>query len=214
MHMQTYRATLLSPLTYRTRPDSGAGGASVTGRFLGDLALDYAIEHVMTGGDHLWDGRTKTKPDYKNDISKFNWRCTVGVPTRAVSMLPIEYQATSFMSEGYVNMRAWKQTGSSSMKNWMQRQSVAPFNDFMFLAISKAEKLPEKFTVRMGNGRETLVSLVSIGVPELVTVNAFTISALLDRNVPKGQSVQMENSKYILIHGVTPEKAVEALGWP
>lgn len=214
MKVQSFAAKLLSPLSYRTRPDSGAGGASVTGKFLGDIALAYAIEYARYGGESLWDGRSKTKPRYVDDFKVMNHRCTVGIPTGIVSMMPIEYQATSFVSEGYPDLKRLKSSASSSMKNWMQMQSIAPFNEFEFMVISRNEGLPANFTVRLGNGRETLAHLVEKRVaPKHVTVNAYTVEKLLGRRLPTHLSIQWEHARYILAHGVQLKDAVEALRW-
>jgi CRISPR type I-D-associated protein Csc1 len=221
-----YIATLLSPLNYRTRPDSGAGGASVTGDFLGDIALNYAIEYAQRGGGSLWEGRIKTEPNYEHDMSIFEHRCTVGVPLDPVEMMPIEYQATSFVSEGYPSPRIYQykkkagkievknQSGSSSLKGWMQRQALAPFNRFGLVIFSHSAGLPSSFTIRMGNGRETLIRLdAESKLPEHVTLNAFTVSHVLKRPMPDGLSVEMENARYLLVHGVPLGKAGGALGW-
>ncbi len=212
--LQAYEATLLSPLSYRTRADSGAGGASVTGAFLGDIALSYAIHHSRYGSEDLWDGRGRTEPRYKEDYEAMRHRCSVGMPVGPVELMPIEYQATSFVSEGYPQVKALKDSAQSSMKNWMQRQSIAPRNKFEFIVASKGSNLPTEFTIRMGNGRETLVKLREIRKPESCTLNAFTITNILARAIPKGTALQMENSRYLLVHGVKTEEAERLIGWP
>ncbi len=211
--IQAFIAKLLSPLSYRTRPDTGAGGATVTGCFIGDLALDYAIHYAKYGGEDLWDGRTKTMPNYKDDIIIMRHRCSVAVPYGPVSHLPMEYQAASFVSDGFPNIGALKSSGSSSMKNWMQKQCIAPFEEFHFVVLSKDEKLPSRMTIRVGNGRETLVELNEELLPEFSTINAFTAAQVLNRKIPKGRSVQMENARYVLIHGVPLHGIEECLGW-
>lgn len=213
--IQAFEAVLLAPLSYRTRADTGAGGASVTGYFLGDIAMNYAIHYARYGGEDLWDGRTETTPRYADDHKRMNHRCSVAIPIGATRTLPIEYQSTSFVSEGYPLVGQLKASASSSMKNWMQKQSLAPFNRFVFAAVSKDERrLPSEFTVRLGNGRETLVHLKeSSTVPEFVTLNAFTLSRVLNRPIPSSLAVQMESERYILLHGVETSKCMELLGW-
>jgi CRISPR type I-D-associated protein Csc1 len=210
---QAFLARLLSPLSYRTRPDTGAGGATVTGCFIGDLALDYAIHYARYGGENLWDGRTWTMPRYKEDLQVMRHRCTVAVPNGQVTLMPMEYQATSFVSDGFPNVQALKSTGSSSMKNWMQKQCIAPFEEFHFVVLSKDEKLPPRMTIRVGNGRETLVELTEEELPESSTLNAFTAAQVLERKMPAGRSVQMENARYILVHGIPLNSVEECLRW-
>ena len=111
-------------------------------------------------------------------------------------------------------MKALKMSASSSMKNWMQRQALAPFNTFVFIVFSKTASPPPSFNIRMGNGRETLVQLDAIPIKKtLVTVNAFTVSHVLKRPLPEGLAMEMENARYLLIHGVPLERAESALEW-
>lgn len=211
--LQAFRAKLLSPLSYRTRPDTGAGGATVTGCFIGDLALDYAIHNARYGGEDLWDGRTGTIPRYSDDLQVMRHRCTVAVPNGPVTLLPMEYQAASFVSDGFPNVGALQSTGSSSMKNWMQKQCIAPFEEFHFAVLSKIKELPSRMTIRVGNGRETLVELMEETLPDSFTLNAFTAAQVLNRKIPVGRSVQMENARYLLIHGVPLDAVEECLRW-
>lgn len=185
----------------------------MTGAFIGDLALDYAIHYSRYGGEDLWDGRTKTEPRYELDMNTFRHRCSVAIPEPGVSFMPIEYQATSFVSDGYPNLKSIKDSGSSSMKNWMQKQCIAPFAEFSFSVVSKEFKLPSKMTIRVGNGRETLIELLERPLVERVTLNAFTIEKLLKKTLPTGSAIQVENARYILIHGIPISLMEESLGW-
>lgn len=235
---EAFQATLLEPLTYHTAPDTGAGGASITGPFLGDIALNYAVHYALHG--HPIPVRHGTiLPDYREDHKRFLTLCSVGIPEGDIRYMSPENEATSPMSEGYeqirikanttrvayidgkmVNLpntdkRGVKEDGVTNIafRGWRSIQSLAPWNSFSFIASSR-KKLPEVFTIRMGYHRGCLIRVQKIPrLPRECTLNIYTITKVFERQftLEEGMVTEMPTARYQLVHGVPREKAIELM---
>ncbi len=202
--MRTYKLKLLSPLFYRTRQDAGAAGSTITDPWIGDLALCYAINRSL-GLRELKFGYDRHKPFYE-ELSKLPFTTSVGIPMAEISRTQVYDIATSFISEGYTNFRAIKQTENAPMRNWLKRQGLAPGNEFVFsLATNGGWTPPDEFTIRLGNTQECLASCRRCPDVEKVTINAYTLKTLF--NVDKMDGIEYDliekpMAQYVLIHGV------------
>jgi len=229
--MLFYELTLLSPLYYRTRQDSGAAGSNTTDPWIGDLSIDYAINYSL-GVTNLYFDYTGTKPNYE-EVLKLPYLSSVAYPISEINYTRVYDTATSFISQGYLNYEAFQKTGNAPMRNWLKRQGLSPSNRFRFaLAVKDGWSPPEKFTVRLGNMKETLAlcSLLRQNI-ERISVNLFTLRLLMNKldNEKENHDEEMKNelykylsndptsklkfvmSQYIIMEKVNPDRWIEVL---
>lgn len=217
---ESFRARLLGPFTYHSIPDAGAAGATVTAPFLGDIALTYALHYSVHGHPIPVRFGTRPGPDYAEDYRHFRSRCTVGMPTGPVEMLPPEFVGSSFMSEGYQQKSITPTaTSNTPWRPWRQIQSIAPSNAgrnvFHFSVVSDSA-LPRAYTIRMGQGRGTLVAVDKVGPAATCAVNAQAVEDYLGRtmkNVPHTGRLSLL-AQYQVYLGVPSEHAVRLLSTP
>lgn len=177
--MLFYDLTLLSPLYYRTRQDAGAAGSNTTDPWIGDLAIDYAINYSL-GISKFYFDYTGTKPNYE-EVLNLPYLSSMVYPVSEIKYTRVYDIATSFISQGYFNYKAFQKTGNAPMRNWLKRQGLSAGNNFRFaLAVKDEWKAPEKFTIRLGNMKETL-ALCSLSTQrdDKISVNLFTLKLLL-----------------------------------
>jgi CRISPR-associated protein Csc1 len=230
--MLFYELTLLSPLYYRTRQDSGASGSNTTDPWIGDLAIDYAINYSL-GVTNLYFDYTGTKPNYEEVLS-LPYLSSVAYPISEINYTRVYDIATSFISQGYFNYKAFLKTGNAPMRNWLKRQGLSPGNRFCFaLAVKDGWYPPEKFTIRLGNMKETLALCSRVRQKaEKISVNLFTLRLLLNKIGGKKENPnenrknelyetlsndQTSNIKfimpqYVIMEKVNPDKWIEILG--
>lgn len=209
--MYTYKLTLLSPLFYRSRQDSGAGGATVTDTWIGDLAICFAINRAL-GIAHIPFKYTSNKPEYENVLSiPIITSVAVPVPDLELKRTRLYDVATNFMSEGYPNMKAIKESARTSMKNWLKRQGIEPGTEYTFVVALRDDYiLPKQFTIRLGNMQETLALCQRLpGNMKSLTANLFTLKHVFGHDSLNGlEYVMLErpNQQYVLAHGVDASK--------
>lgn len=226
-----YELTLLSPLYYRTRQDSGASGSNTTDPWIGDLAIDYAINYSL-GVKNLYFDYTGTKPNYE-EILSLPYLSSVAYPISEINYTRVYDIATNFISQGYFNYKAFQKTGNAPMRNWLKRQGLSPGNRFRFaLAVKDGWSPPEKFTIRLGNMKETLALCSLLGhKAEKISVNLFTLKLLLSKidrinetpkNINKNElyealsndptsNLKFVMPQYIIMEKVNPDKWIEIL---
>ncbi len=207
--MYTYKLTLLSPLFYRSRQDSGAGGATVTDTWIGDLAICFAINKAL-GITHIPFKYTSNQPEYE-DILDIPLITSIAVPNEEPKRTRLYDVATNFMSEGYPIMSAIENSARTSMKNWLKRQGIEPGTEYTFvIAVRDNYVLPEKFTIRLGNMQETLTLCQRLpGNVKSLTANLFTLKHLFGHESVKGLEYEMLErpaQQYVLAHGVDATK--------
>lgn len=218
---QHFRARLLDPLQYHSFIDAGASGGTVTAPFLGDLALCYAINNAVLGQplpETRWvHGKRATGPDYKGDLERLGLLATMGVPDAPAKNLNPEFQGSSYMNEGFEQReissgaayyaakkhRRYSRTTSSSWRPWRQAQLLAPGNMFRF-SLLRGPSLPERFALRMGTGRAGLIAVEACDAPATVTVNAWTLEAVVGIDAAGLSCTRREYplAQYTLVHGV------------
>jgi len=178
-----YEIKLLSPLFYGTKPDSGAAGANTTGSWIGDLAVSYAINASLGILKSLhFDYTGRGEPNYK-ELFDLPFITSVAMPLEDPSFTQVYDTATSFISQGYFNFRAFQKTGNAPMRNWLKKQGLSPGNRFsLSIATKGGWEPPEKFTVRLGNMKETLAQLTRINrLSNEITINLYTLWLLLNK---------------------------------
>ena len=213
--MKAYELTLLSPLYYRSRIESGAAGATVTSPWIGDIATTYAINNTLSL-KQIPFGYSSHRPNY-SEISDLGFLLSVLEPVTECRYTKVFDIATSFMSEGYPQGKAISDSERAPMRNWMKRQGLEPGNSFYFIAFFRDDgfKFPKKFTVRLGNTRECLASVREISDEKIreVTINLYTLSLVLGerrfgevlsdiKSGKYGINVEQASSQYILAKGV------------
>ena len=228
--VQHFEARLLDPLQYHSFVDTGASGATVTAPFLGDIALAFAINASVLAvplPERRWvHGKQASGPDYKTDLHQIGLFLTVGEPIDSVNMLQPEYQASSYMGEGfeqrnissgasYNQQKKWREyssVASSSWRPWRQAQSMAPGNRFTF-SVLRGERLPEKFAIRMGNGRSCLIEVSETKSPEKVTLNEWTAKNIHGLDLAHLPFDQRETplAQYSLLRGVPLNVVIEVI---
>ncbi|MHB8396488.1 MAG: hypothetical protein ACYDAZ_06525 [Thermoplasmataceae archaeon] len=173
-----YDLKLLSPLFYRTRQDSGAAGSNTTDPWIGDLAISYSINYSL-GLSRIGFDYTGTKPHYE-ELLKLPYVTSVAYPTRDVAHTRVYDVATSFISQGYFNSKAFLKTGNAPMRNWLKRQGLLPGNEFKFAIATRDRWIPpERFTIRLGNMKECLASCIrSKEQDKEIIINMYTLKLI------------------------------------
>lgn len=211
MELKAIKLTLLNHLFYHTEISNG----SITGGFLGDLALTYALNKAINKNVEIYEHRLK--PKYK-EITYFECYITVGKPVRKKFYKQKEYyefagkpsrtgsytRNTLFNTDGYYDIKSIEKSGKSPFKNLIHTQGIAVRNEFLCLLISKnAFELPP--TIRIGNQKETLLKLDEIPVDNTDNsfwLNAYTLKVVFD-NLQQAMDISIEengsaNYQYIL----------------
>ena len=153
MEVMKVKFTLLNHLFYYT--EIAGRAASVTGGFIGDLALNYAIKNALQEMPEQPEFRKKT---YYKEIRDFGFYCTVARPIAGKRPARTEnyIRNTLFNVDGYPDIAAITKSGKSPFKNFRQVQGLTVGSSFSALLFSKKQlELPP--TIRVGTGRESLV---------------------------------------------------------
>lgn len=180
---KTYKLTLLSPLYYRTKVESGAAGATTTSPWIGDIALLYAINNSLCL-KHVDFSYTSHKPDY-SELMDLGIVLSIAEPLKSVRFTKVYDIATNFLSEGFPQDKKINDFSRASMRNWLRRQGIEPGNEFIFSAffLDDNRNLPESFTIRLGNTKECLAVAEEINnrTQVEISLNLYTISLLRGR---------------------------------
>ena len=218
--MKAYELTLLSPLYYRSRIESGAAGATTTFPWIGDLSMIYAINNTLCF-KQIRFGYASHRPNY-SEITDLGFILSVLEPVSECTFTKVFDIATSFISEGYPQGKAIADSERAPMRNWMRRQGIEPGNKFSFVSCFLGDhvKFPEVFTVRLGNTRESLAIVREKPVQDIkeITLNLYSLSLVLGpdrfseilKDIKSGRyhiSVEQAASQYILVKGVPISEA-------
>lgn len=209
--IRVVKLTLLNHLFYYTEVSGGSAGATLTGEFLGDLALNYAFAGAMRTRVGASDHRLQ--PDYP-EIGSFGFYCTVARPLGRARRTDTYIQNTLF-TDGYPDVDSIRKSGSSPFKNFRQVQGLAIGNEFL-AAIFSHDNLKLPPVVRMGRQRETLVRVEVLGKPPAGSddnfwLNAFSLKTVFNNLEPvaklmsEGSGIRLWNviEPYFLIQNLT-----------
>lgn len=201
MKIKIIKLTLLNHLFYYTEVSGGSTSASVTGSFIGDLALTYAFNRCLNENQTMYNFRLK--PEYA-EIKDFGFYCTVAKPINTnVGKTENYIRNTLFNVDGFIDVDRINKSGKSPFKNFRQVQGVKLGVEFIALFISKENiKLPS--TIRIGTGKETLVKVEEID--SIISdndywLNAFTLKEVfsnLDIAIKVMMAEKKANFTYIL----------------
>lgn len=196
-----YKITLLSPLFYYTKTESGV--ASTT-PFIGDLALTYATNFALSQNSKI-TYQTKSKPDYE-EIKELGFLWTVARPLK-VKRTPVYARYTSPIADGMVRKDLIELMGKALFKNYFHVQGIEVGSTFQASFIGELD-LPKKFTLRIGNGRECLVLLEKINEPKKdIWINYYTISKIFNKTfkLKEGFTIEPVLAQYIIVKGLNEE---------
>ena len=210
MEIKPIKIRLLNHLFYHTEISNG----SITGGFLGDLALTYALNKALNCNANVYEHRLK--PAYQ-EIKDFGYYISVGKPVKlsgkknekyVLSAKPIRTGSytrnTLFNTDGFYDIKSIEKSGKSPFKNLIHTQGLALRNEFSALLISEKNiDLPE--TLRIGNQKETLLELKEIPFDKTDNdfwLNAYTLKVVFD-NLKTAMDISVEengtaNYQYIL----------------
>lgn len=180
MQVKAIKLTLLNHLFYYTEVSGGSTSASVTGSFIGDLALTYAFNRCLNENQNAYEFRNK--PEY-SEIKDFGFYCTVAKPIKTnVGKTENYIRNTLFNVDGFIDVDRIVKSGKSPFKNFRQVQGVKLGTEFIALFLSKEQtELPA--TIRIGTGKETLVKVEEID-PKIAAndywLNAYTLKVVFD----------------------------------
>ena len=190
MEAQVIRLTLLKHLFYFTEVSGGRTSAAVTGDFLGDLELNYALRNAVGYRDYTY----RNRPAYE-EIADFGFYCTVAKPAVSHDKTEAYIQNTLFNVDGYVDVKAIEKSGKSPFKNFRQVQGIRVDSVFEALVLSeKPVQLPP--VIRMGRALETLVAVevMPASKDQEFWLNAFSLKAIFD-NLEVATKVMIRSGK-------------------
>jgi CRISPR type I-D-associated protein Csc1 len=215
MQIKPIKLTLLNHLFYYTEVSGGTTSASVTGLFIGDLALNYAFNKCLNENEIMYAFRSK--PDY-SEIKDFGFYCTVAKPNKTRADRTENYiRNTLFNVDGFVDVESIEKSGKSPFKNYRQVQGIKLGAEFTALFLSK-DNLELPPSIRVGTTKETLLKVEEIGnCPNDVWLNAYTLRTVFD-NLENAVDIMMKKGKgnfsyllenYNLIKQFTKDDVIE-----
>ena len=201
MVAQAIKLTLLNHLFYYTEVSGGGTSASVTGNFLGDLALTYALKRAIGNGTrHV---RHLKKPAY-DEVRDFGFYCTVARPLGPVMKTEAYIQNTLFNTDGYVDVKAIEKSGKSPFKNFRQAQGIRTESQFVAMVLSE-QPLVLPPVIRLGRALETMALVTPYKPGKQATdeywLNAFSLKTVfgnLDNAVEAMTAAGKVNFSFIL----------------
>jgi len=196
-----YKITLLSPLFYYTKTESGV--ASTT-PFIGDIALTYATNFALSQNSSI-TYQTKSKPFYE-EIKNLGFLWTIARPLK-VRRTPVYARYTSPTSDGMVRKNLIEGMGKALFKNYFHVQGIEAGSTFQASFMGRLN-LPKKFTLRVGNGRDCLILLEEIEKPEKdIWINYYTITKIFKKDLELREKFTIEPvlAQYIIVKGLNEE---------
>lgn len=215
MVAKVLKLTLLNHLFYYTEVSGGSTSASVTGDFIGDLALNYALKKALQSNDNHY--QYLKRPKYE-EIKNFGFYCTVAKPVRRSKRTEAYIQNTLFNTDGYIDVKAIEKSGRSPYKNFRQVQGIEMGTTYQALFFANEDfELPP--VVRVGRALETLVLVEELALDKKMEdefwLNAFSLKTIFDNLditveiLVKEQKVNFSNvlESYNIIKQITFENA-------
>ncbi|AEH06113.1 type I-D CRISPR-associated protein Cas5/Csc1 [Methanothermococcus okinawensis] len=146
--LKHYKITLLSPLFSYNRTE---GGVASTEPFIGDIALDYALNFNLAM-KREYTYQMKDKPNYE-EIKEFGFFWTIGRPI-LVEKTPIYARKTSEISDYMVRKNIIEKMGKGLFKNYFHIQGIKGGSIFeaSLWINDKSINLPKKIHTKNRNG--------------------------------------------------------------
>lgn len=194
MVAKVLKLTLLNHLFYYTEVSGGSTSASVTGDFIGDLALNYAFKKALQSNDNHY--RYLKRPKYE-EIKDFGFYCTVARPVIRSKRTEAYIQNTLFNTDGFTDVKTIEKSGKSPYKNFRQMQGIEIGTTYQALFLSNVNiELP--FVIRVGRALETLVLIEEIAFDKKIDdefwLNAFSLKTVFD-NLDTAVEVLLKEKK-------------------
>lgn len=192
MEAKVIRLSLLNHLFYFTEVSGGKTSATVTGNFIGDLALTYSFEKVLKASGGYY--RHLETPVYE-EIRDFGFYCTVARPLERSNKTEAYIQNTLFDVDGFVDVKAIEKSGKSPFKNFRQVQGLRIGTSFQALFLSE-KKMPLPPVIRVGRALETLVLVEEMVLPptDEFWLNAFSLKTVFN-NLDTATEVMVKSQK-------------------
>ena len=207
--IQVVKLTLLNHLFYYTEVTGGGASATITGGFLGDLALTYAFASVFRSREGAYEHRLE--PGYP-EIRDFGFYCSVGRPLAAVNRTETFIQNTLF-TDGYADTDSIRKSGQTPYKNFRQVQGLAIGNEFLAVFMSK-DKMTLPPIIRVGRQRETMVKVEPLSKPlsknDGFWLNAFSLRTVFQNLDPAVQMLSA-NPEIRLVNVIEPYFLIQNL---
>lgn len=220
MEVKVLKLTLLNHLFYYTEVSGGSTSASVTGDFIGDLALTYAFDKALRSNDNYY--KYLKKPEYQ-EVLDFGFYCSAANPTKRSARTEAYIQGTVFNVDGLALSPKTEGThyykaSKSPYKTYRQVQGIQIGTSYQALFFSKSKvDLPP--VIRVGRALETLVSVEEIKLGKDVEnefwLNAFSLKTIFG-NLNKAVDLLVKEQKvnfsmvlenYNIIRQITYEDA-------
>lgn len=186
METKVLKLTLLNHLFYYTEVSGGSTSASVTGDFIGDLALTYAFNKALNPNPQYY--RFLQKPVYE-EVRDFGFYCSVARPMERSQRTEAYVQSTSFNTDGILAMiptvsgSQYQKAGKSPYKTFRQVQGIQLGSSFQAVFLSR-EKVELPPVVRVGRALESLVSVEEVELNQQhkneFWLNAYSLKVVFD----------------------------------
>lgn len=194
MEVKLLKLTLLNHLFYYTEISGGSTSASVTGDFIGDLALTYAFDKALRSNDNYY--RYLKKPEYQ-EVLDFGFYCSMANPIKRSVRTEAYIQNTLFNVDGFIDVKAIEKSGKSPFKNFRQVQGIQIGTSYQALFFSK-NKVDLPPVIRVGRALETMVSVEEIKLEKDIKnefwLNAFSLKIIFN-NLSKAVDLLVKEQK-------------------
>ncbi|MBD0405055.1 type I-D CRISPR-associated protein Cas5/Csc1 [Flammeovirga sp. EKP202] len=210
MHVYTIELTLLNHLFYNTENSNGV----YTAPFIGDLALTYALRKVLVEN---WETPKYRRKPFYQEIKDWGFYVSVATPVD-YTYTEVYTRNTLFNVDGFVNTDAITKSSKSPYKTLFYTQGVAVGSVFECQIFSR-EPLEIPSVLRVGNGRETLVSVKErTKKPDTLWLNIFTQKEVFNnlekvadliQNEPYEKAYVLE--QYVLLKYISPDTAFKIM---
>lgn len=200
MEAKVLRLTLLNHLFYYTEVSGGSTSASVTGDFIGDLALTYAFKKALRSDNNYY--RFLQKPEYE-EMKEFGFYCSVARPLTRSHKTEAYIQSTAFNTDGILAMTPgvsgsqYQKAGKSPYKTFRQAQGIRLGSSFQALFLSR-ERIDLPPVIRVGRALESLVAVEEIILNKKAEdefwLNAFSLKAVFN-NLDTAIQILVEEQK-------------------
>ena len=189
---------------------------AITSDFIGDIALNYALNRVLKLENFYTEFRTK--PKYE-ELATLPYTFTVAKPVD-YELTPIYIRNTLFNVDGYPDLQAIDLSGKSPFKNFFKVQGIQVGSEFSTFLICKEDfKVTFPLVIRLGTGRETLALLENQtkNDSEQVWLNVFSLKNIYGNfetsvNLIKNYQFEFRLQNYILWKSVKVEHLENIFG--